>query len=356
MQATKRHYTLKGRFAALLAGCGLLAGGLSGCYKETLPKEQDYMSKDMAYKLEVFKSNLGRTNLFTNIFNANFSTQPLEFTILDPRIDNKTPAKFLLDSVDTWQWKSYYSGEEKTIDEINAKRVKVRRPLLDIRKNSGEIIVWNTDSNKVRYGQYYFDVKVANKAGERIFKGLNLDLRRPKPYEPYDFDDATGQRLDPTKGGFIKPTDLNGHFDELRGVIIKDSVDVFFVKTGNARNTVTFKFAKRDSSFIPVSVFNRTRWDSLYYVSRMADRNVKFAFNGRIPQDSMSVTFDITNPFPVLADVANGDEMASIDFRFSRVHLGGRINGSVKLTFAILEPGEWTIVFKYRVNPKFEDD
>jgi len=335
---------------------GLLAVALAGCYKDSLPVEKDYMSKDMAFRKETFVANLGRSNIYTNIFNADFSTQPLQFEVAAVRDGERNPAPLLLEEVDSRQWKDYYTGQETSIAEIEAKRVTVRRPLLDMNSQNGQLVVWPTDSNHVRYGKYFFDVKVKNGAGERLFPGLLLDLRRPRPYEPYEFDDITGIRKADNAGGLIRPSLITGHKDPQGRDIKAENVRIYFVKTGDAANTLTFKFVDKDSLPIPISTFNYQRWDSLYYSSKMADRNVKFGFNGRIPKDSMSVTYDITNPFPVLAEAFAGDELAEYIFSFTRVVYGYRSIGRIGLKFSIHEPGEWTVVFRYLINPKFSDD
>ncbi|WP_343704607.1 DUF5007 domain-containing protein [Chitinophaga sp.] len=329
---------------------------LAGCYKDSLPVEKDYMSKDMNFKKETFVANLGRMNVFADIFNADYSTQPLQFELQSPRIDSKTPAPVLLEEVDTRQWKQYYSGTETSIAEIEAKRVTVRRPILDLNAQNGQLVVWSADSTKLPYGKYFFDVKVKNGAGERLFPGLMLDMRRPRPYEPYEYDDVTGIRKADNAGGIIRPSTLTNHRDAQGREIKAENVQVYIVKTGNAANKITFKFVDKDSVGIPVSTFNIQRWDSLYYNSKMVGRNIKFGFNRSIPKDSMSVTYDITNPFPVLAEAFAGDELAEYIFSYSRVSYGYRVIGRIGLKFSIHEPGEWTVVFRYMINPKFSDD
>lgn len=328
---------------------------LTGCYKDTLPEEKDYMSKDMNFKKETFVANLGRMNLFVDIFNADFSTQPLQFELKSPRADGK-PAPVLLEEVDTRQWKQHYNGTETSIAEIEAKRTIVRRPILDLNNQNGQLVVWSVDSSKVRYGRYFFDIMVKNGAGERLFPGLMLDFRRPRPYEPYEFDDLTGIRKADNAGGIIRPTIISGHRDVQGKEIKAENVQVYLVKTGNAANKLTFRFVDKDSVAIPISTFNIQRWDSLYYYSKMTDYNIKFGFNRQILKDSMAVTYDITNPFPVLAESFAGDELAEYVFSFSRVSYGYRQIGRIGMKFSIHEPGEWTVVFRYMINPKFSDD
>ncbi|WP_346320535.1 DUF5007 domain-containing protein [Chitinophaga sp. YIM B06452] len=355
MRSTSPNIKQPARRLLAWAMLGLVAA-VSGCYKELLPEEQDHFSKDMNYTVESFLPNLGKTNVFINVFNADFSTQPLDFSIENPRYGDKSPANFLLDSVDTRQWKTWYAGNEASIQEIENKMYTIKRPILDIRPNSGEIIFWNVDSNKVRYGKYYFDVRVKNKAGERVFSGLLLDVRRPRPYEPYIYDDATGLQKGLTAGGIVKPTGVVNFMDELLRPIPKDSVDVYFVKEGTAKNSISFKFYNKDSAIIPLTKFNFQQWDSLFYFSKMAGSRVRFGFNRQMNADSTKVTFDITNPFPVLSQVSGGLDVASIAFNFTRISFGRRISGGLGLDFSINEPGEWTAIVKFRVTPKFSDD
>ncbi len=188
----QKKYT--GNWKHIIAAVSLLAvlTGISGCYKDFLPEEKDHFSNNMNYTTESFVAVLGETNAFINVFNADYSTQPMTFKIENVRRGDKSAAPFLLDLVDTRQWKTWYSGHEKTVDEIMSKTYITKRPIFDIRENSGELIFWNVDSFKVPTGIYYFDVRVKNNGGERVFTGLQLDVRRPHPFEPYTHDDITG--------------------------------------------------------------------------------------------------------------------------------------------------------------------
>lgn len=351
----KKHTGTRKRFLHTASLLALLLGA-GGCYKDFLPDEKDHFSNNMNYTTESFVAVLGETNAFINVFNADYSTQPLTFQIENPRRSDKSAAPFLLQSVDTRQWKSWYSGHEKTIDEIMSKTFVTKRPILDIRENSGEIIFWNVDSLTVPYGVYYFDVRVKNKGGERVFSNLQLDVRRPHPFEPYTHDDITGVQKALTSGGVVKASAAHNVRDYLQRISPKDSIDVFFVKTGTAANTVSFRFFNPDSTIIPLSVYDMQNWDSLYYWSPQAATQVKFGFNRRFDTDSTIVTYDITNPFPILTDVSGGIDMAEMFFRFKRVNFGRQEAGHVAVRFAIQEPGEWTVAVKFRQRPKFEDD
>ncbi|GAA4310474.1 DUF5007 domain-containing protein [Compostibacter hankyongensis] len=343
--------------AGILLTLGILITLAAGCYKEGLPEEQDYFSKDMNYSINRFVVNLGRTNPFVNIFNADYSSEPLTFSILDVRHNDGSPAPELRQEIPVKEWKEYYSGDEKSIAEITAKQQDGKSPVLYIRPNSGEIFFRNTDSSKVKIGTYRFDVKVSNGGGEKIFSDMQLDVRLPHPYEPYEYDDSTGLLLPPDEGGVIHPNQVSGVMDMLERTLPADSVNVYFVKTGDAKNTLTFKFFDEDSTIIPLTRFNMMQWDSLHYRSGMIGADVfPFAFNRRFDSDSTAVTYDIPNPFPVLADVSGNTDRASITFKYNRASFGQRKNASIGLSFAIYAPGEWQVIFKFKIDPKFDDD
>ncbi|HEU4554761.1 MAG TPA: DUF5007 domain-containing protein [Chitinophaga sp.] len=334
----------------------LLSGiAMAGCYKNMVPDEKDFFSTNMNYNRTNFPVNLGRTNVYSYIFNADYSTQPLTFTLENIRHADSSAAPELQENVAARQWKDYYSGKEATIAEIEAKRTTEQRPVLDIRPHSGEIFFWNTDSGRVKPGLYYFDVRVKNGGGEKVFRNMVLDVRRPKPYEPYEFDDITGVRKAPDQGGITHP-DISGVVDQYNLTLPRDSVVVYFRKTDIKGNTLTFKIFDADSLAIPFSRFNLTQWDSLRYRSNMIGQDIAFGFNRRMSEDSTVLTYDVTSPFPMLADVSGNSDKAYIAFQYNRVSFGHRYNAGIGLSFAIYEPGDWEVIFKFRVNPKFQDD
>ncbi|GAA4311277.1 hypothetical protein GCM10023143_20300 [Compostibacter hankyongensis] len=335
----------------------LLLGLLStGCYDRFVPDKKDYFSANANYSVTSFTAILGRTNVFINIFNADYSTQPLDFTIENVRHEDSSAAPELLQQVDAREWKTFYQGNEKTLAEVEAKRYTEKKPIFEIRPHSGELFFWNTDSSKVKPGTYYFDVRVKNHGGEKVFHNLVLSVRRPHPYDPYEFDDITGERKEIKDGGVTHPTSY-GMVDELSRPLPADSVYISFRKTGTGKtNTVSFIFLDQDSVPISLSHFNTTKWDSLKYHSNMADADVYFGFNRKMNADSTKVTFDITNPFPVLADVSTNWDVAHIDFSYNRISFNHRVDAGLGFSFSIYEPGNWDVIFQFHKNPKFDDD
>lgn len=342
--------------AMQLLTVGILALMLAGCYKNMVPNEKDFFSNNMSYNRNTFPVNLGQANVYAFIFNADYSTQPLDFAIENVRrVADRSPAPQLLQQVDVRQWTKDYTGMEKTVAEIEAKRTIVKRPVLDIRPHSGELFFWNVDSGKVKREGYFFDIRVRNKGGEKVFKDMLLDVRMARPYDPFEFDEATGARKALDKGGITYP-DVSGVVDALNLNIPRDSVNVYFRKKDTKGNTLTFRFFDKDSLPIKFSRFNTTKWDSLKYRSSMLGSNVTFGFNRKMNADSTAVTYDVTNPFPVLADVSGNTEKAYIRFEYNRVSFGRRYDASIGLNLAIYEPGDWEVIFKFKVSPKFEND
>lgn len=342
---------------------------ISGCYKDLLPKEEDYFSKYANYNRTSFDPILEQTNVFLHGFNPDYSTQPLDFTILNCRradvvyltsdsskfyIDT-VPAPYLRQEVPVKEWKDYYSGKEKSIAEIEAKKRESKRPVLDIRPHSGDIFFWQTDASVVPPGLYFFDVKVQNGGGEKVYH-MELEVRNPHPYEPYNYDDMTGERLPDRQGGYIHPSSMSGVVNLFDQPLPPDSLDIHFRKVGAAKNTLTIKFLDKDENPIKLSKFDQMEWDSLTYYSNMTGEDVPFGFNRKMNQDSTAVTWDIPNPFPVLLGVSGFAPRVEINFKYNRVSFGERVDAHIDFVFAIMEPGEWELVYKFRENPKFQDD
>jgi len=365
------HYIFKKnlRLIMVLAFIGTTTFLTTGCYKNFVPDEKDFFSKDASFSRTDFDVNLGRTSVFLHIYNPDYSTQPLEFSILRFRkadtvylttdsskyeIDT-VPAPELEKIIKTREWKSYYSGKEKSIEEINAKRFERERPVLYMRPHSGDLFFFNTDASVVKPGVYFFDTEVKNGGGSKVFP-MTMRVRRAHPYEPYNYDDITGERKPANSGGIIHPSSMSGVVNKFGEVLPVDSVDISFHKFGSPRNTLSIKFLDQNSMPIKLSKFNMMKWDSLTYRTEMNDVDIPFGFNRRMNDDSTVVTWDIPNPFPVLTDVSGASVKASINFRYNRVSFGRRVNANIHFDFSILEPGQWMIVFKFKENPKFEDD
>ncbi|WP_449435283.1 DUF5007 domain-containing protein [Pedobacter steynii] len=167
----------------------------SGCRKIfDLPDEKDYLSTKMTYFTSEFSPTLGRLNLYQGIFNADNSSFPMTFEIVNARFGDGRSADDMLAKKTSFGMDSGVYRNEKSLAEIEAKRKIEERPMLEVRP-SGDIILWPSATSEVfkprdsvTYPQdiRYFDIKVKNSGGSRIIKNLSVIPYREIPYFPAD--------------------------------------------------------------------------------------------------------------------------------------------------------------------------
>lgn len=348
----------------------------SGCRKIfDLPEEKDYLSTKMTYFTSEFPATLGRLNLYQGIFNADNSSFPMTFEIVNARFGDGRSAEDMLAKKPVLVWTQEYTGNEKSLAEIEAKRKIEERPMLEVRP-SGDIIVWPSATSEVfkprdsvTYPQdiRYFDIKVKNSGGSRIIKNLALIPYREIPYFPADdINRYSGKPNTTTPNG----TTLQHNFPVIFGMIGEGTntelkangggqsgvVYTYIRKVPDGTgNSLRFKFLNKDSVAINPAKFNETKWDQLVH-----------GFN--MEKTSEYVKYDVAYPIPVAriptrftsGGVTNtgGGFTAHVEFVYSRIGFGGRREqGVISQEFAIYEKGDWEIVFHFKtVNPKFEDE
>ncbi len=350
----------------------LLAGAtvvflLSSCKKIfDLPEDKPYLSPDANYtSAPVLKPILGRNTLFS-YFKSDNSNFPIKFEIVDfTNLDRSASDKLGLKR-NVYTWKQAYTGNEKSLEEINNKRVLEERPLFEV-NSAGEFIMWSsaTDADFRKPAPdtaYRFKVKISNGGGERILGPLFLAPLATRPYEPsYHLNEITAA---PRKeaNGIVKrllPATLSGMVGASSGnqlvretgagtTAVKQDVWVYFKRKGDG-NTLTIKFFDKDSVAINPLKFNSTKWDKLVH-----------GFNPVI--SPTSVKYDVAYPipltkFPTQYTTSDGGQ-AFLAFSYNRIGFNGfREVGSMTLPFNIYQPGDWEIIFFFHnENPKFEDE
>ncbi|MHA4894981.1 DUF5007 domain-containing protein [Pedobacter sp. PWIIR3] len=365
------------KYKALILLTAVIA--FSGCRKIfNLPDERDYLSTRADFTRKDFDPILGRTNDYKDIFNADNSTFPMTFEILNPRFGDGRPATDMLQAKPVLVWTGEYTGKETSLAEIEAKRKIENHPILEM-KNSGELIFWNSATrdiiaprDSVVYPQNvrYFDVRVTNSGGSRVIKNLTVTPRIDVPYEPADdYNQITGLPNTTTPGGkariynypnvsgIIRGATTNTQFDGARNP--NTGLIYMYIRkyTGDDANgsTLRFKFLDKDSVAIDPVKFGDTKWDQLVH-----------GFNKKMTKTY--VKYDVAYPIP-LARVPSmytaggvtsttGGDQAYVEFSFSRLGFGNvRETGKISTNFKIFEKGDWEIVFHFKtVNPKFEND
>jgi len=348
----------------------------SGCRKIfDLPDEKDYLSTKMTYTRTEFTATLGRVNLFQGYFNADNSSFPMTLEIINPRFGDGRSAEDMLVKKPVLVWTAEYTGNEKSIAEIEAKRKTEERPIIEVRP-SGDIVVWEAATSdllkprdSVIYPQdiRYFDVKVKNSGGTRIMKNLSIIPSIEIPYFPADdINPYSGKPNTTTPNGTNLKHNYPGIYgmkgegtnDDLsaNGGGLKGVVYTYIRKVpGGTGNSLRFKFLNKDSVAIDPAKFNETKWDQLIHGFNMEKTSeyVKYEVAYPIPLARIPTRFTTGG-----VNNLGGGFTAHTEFIYSRNGFAGRREqGVIVQDFAIYEKGDWEIVFHFKtVNPKFEDE
>lgn len=328
-------------------GLLLLAGW--GCGKN-FPSERENIGFDSQYTQVLFEPILGRNTVYP-VFYKGTTTFPTEFYIKNIRRRNGEPAPELESVLPVTVWKQAYTGSETTIQELRAKQEVQNRPVLDIAKYSGDIIVWNTArSSFIRAlpdSGYLFDVEIVNSGGRRFFRDLKLMPYRERPSEPSNRDASSGQELSP---GVHAAVLLNVKGDSTGRILSSGDVLVSMKKVeGSNDSKLTFRFLDKNGNPMNPNLFSKTNWNKLVH-----------GFNPKIT--ATGVTYDVLYPIPLVkikTDYTTGDGNGAFAiFSYDRVGFGGVITTAyIGLPFAIYESGNWEVLFQFVTdNPKFSND
>jgi hypothetical protein len=356
--------------SVLLLVAAVICGGCKKWYD--LPAEKDYLSSNVNFTNKTFEPVLGRNSIMGG-FNADNSTAPLSFEIVNARYGDGRPMTDLFKTAPTYVWTAAYTGLEKSLDEIEAKRKVETHPLFEIR-SSGELIMWASSNNQLitpraidstSFAQdtRYFDLKVKNTGGEVLIKDFVVRPWRERPYEPSnDMNIYTGgiapNPKDPTNltdRDYIRPFVYNvvGIQSEKYLVSNDDRKDVVaYIRplpvAGEKAHVLRIKVLGKDSLPINPAVFNETDW-----------KNMVHGFNMLMTNEY--VQYDVAYPIPLVeipTYYARGGTRAHAELIYSRLGFGGsRVLAGLGLDFAIYQEGDWEIVFHFKTeNPKFEND
>jgi hypothetical protein len=339
----KNNINLLRIFLTILIGCIVL----SSC-KKNLPEERLSIANDSQYIQYLYQPVLGRNTLFANNFQYGNSSRPLDFKIVNMRSFTGEPAPELTNNYPVLVWKTAYDGTEKSLNEINAKRVVENHPLFEVRPHSGEFLMWAAANANMIKAQpdsgYVFDVEMSNSGGRKYYQNFRLRPLRERPYEPSNLDPVTGQGTSVS----VNPSSVNITGERGQPLNTRDDVQVLFKKAGNG-NSITFKFVDTLSNPINPDKFAATDWANLVHGFNMI-------------KDATKVKYDVAYPIPLSAyptkyTTLSGDQ-ARIVFRFNRQAFGNvQQQCFLAFNFNIYEKGDWEITFWFkRDKPKFDND
>lgn len=317
--------------------------------KKLLPADRDSFSLEARFTQTIYKPVLGRTTLMTKNFDSQSSSLPLTFRILNPRNSDGQVAPELIRPFDVQVWKKAYSGLEKSLEEIEAKRAIEKHPLFEIREHSGEFILWSAANNNTLKSLpdsgYTFDVEVTNNGGRRFFNNMQLQPYKERAYEPNSMDPLTGANTN----GAIRPNLIQGMKGErTSSELSANDVNVYMNRMGDG-NSITFRFLDTLSQPMDPARFNLTKWDKLVHGFKME-------------KTKTYVKYEVAYPIPLVemptAYTSVDGKQAFVGFAYERLGFGGiKETAGMSFNFSIYQKGAWEVVFWFnRDNPKFANE
>ncbi len=326
----------------------LLLGVLSAC-KKLLPADRDAFSTEARFTQTLYKPVLGRTTVMSDNFDAQSSSLPLTFKIVNPKNSDGVVAPELIKAFDVLVWKKAYTGTETTLAEIESKRTVEQHPLFEIREHSGEFIMWAASNASILKALpdsgYTFDVEVTNSGGRRYFNNMQLQPYRERPYEPNSLDPITGA----STNAAIRPSSINNiKGEKTSGALSSNDVNVYLNRTGDG-NSLTFRFLDTLLNPIDPAKFKLTNWNKLLH-----------GFN--MQMTSTYVKYDVAYPIPLVeiptAYTTLDGKQAAVKFSYDRLGFGGiKEVADLSFNFSIYQKGAWEIIFWFnRDNPKFTNE
>lgn len=327
---------------------------------KNLPKQLDTIDPSATFLTTTFSPILGRNYISRNPFSYGESTLPLEFEIVNMRRYNGEPAPELTNDVyPVTVWKTTgagsYTGYETSLAEIEAKRTIENHRIFEMRKGSGDVIVWgNVNTSKLITrpdSGYVFDVKVSNSGATRYFYNLRFIPYKPVPHDPNNYNLTTGMASGPALTAGTSGISLSNFVRSRDDANMSaGEVDVYFNKlVGGNGNSLTFKFL--DSAYSPINpkLFNQTDWTKLVhgFDMQLTDTEVKYTVAYPIPLAPVETPY--TN---------SSGSRASVKFSYYRLGPGGLgVTATLGFNFAIYQKGDWEIAFHFKnTSPKFTND
>lgn len=319
------------------------------------PEDRDSIDPGAQFLITSYSPTLGRNTVYSGNFSPGTSSQPLTFEVLNLKRYDGTAAPELTDSIyaiKVWKYEGGYTGLETSLAEIEAKRTVENHHIFEMRKNSGQVVIWSgMDVSKILTrpdSGYKFDVKVSNSGAARYYYNLRFIPRKTIPYEPSNYNSETGMTTGPAVP-FTTAGNLNNVTRTSDNVAMgENEIDVYVNKKGNG-NSLTFRFLDSAFRVIDPHLFNTTDW-----------KNLVHGFNMNLT--SSAVSYTVAYPVPLVQKATrytnSSGTRANVNFSYFRKgRSGAGITASLAYSFAIYEAGDWEIAFQFKnTSPKFSDD
>lgn len=317
-----------------------------------VPDDLDSLGDDIVITTKEFSPYMGRVTTFENTFNVSSkSTLPLNFKVMGMRTADGVPAPELLENYPVKVWTALYTGQERSLAEINKKRKIEYRPLLEIQAKSGDLTFWNAGSssliNTLPMEGYLFDIEVENTGGRRYFRNLALNPKKERDYEPSQYDDLLGI----AKNSYLRVPLAINLFGERTDMPISDIRMYIFENKEITAETSSLRFSVLDSlgNAIDIRKFKETDFENLIH-----------GFNHRF--ENGKVIYDVAYPIPLITYPTRytnySGSVARANLKFNRIWKGGfRIEAYLLFDFAIFREGHWEIQIRFNgESPNFENE
>ena len=329
-----------------LLGVMLFVG--TSCVDKFLPEEKDAFDRDVTFTRTTFDPVMGHTVFYTGICNVGNSTLPLTFEIVDMMHNDGTPAPELEEFYPVRVWQKPYLGTEKTIEEINAKRGIEYRRLFDVRKHSGEIIMWGEANSGILRCQpdsgYVFNMEITNSGGHKTVKKMRLMPKREMDYEPSIYDSETELAI----AEYVSPETSRMRYQSsgssFHYSIEPEDIHIYFRENKDKQDgatSLTISFYDPSWNVIDPRCFNETNWKGLFQAGFL---------KGQVGPEV--VTYDMAYPLPLFAEKTqytdSKGEKASVKFAASWLSKSGyRQTGFFVFDFAIYKEAHWEMLIHF---------
>lgn len=149
----KKYYQ---HIAKVALAAGLFGGLFFACRKVDV--QDGYFGQNIRYKDKIMVLETGR-DIFKGDLILDRSTLPIKVELADIRRWDGKPAPEMLQQVDAVEWIDEFTGQEKTLEELNAKKKIVKRPVFEINPSDGRI-KFRKESYDMDSATYFIDVRV----------------------------------------------------------------------------------------------------------------------------------------------------------------------------------------------------
>jgi len=185
---------MKNKINAIILGLGITTS-IIACSKI----ENGFQSDNIRYKSNVITAKRGMSLTMSDRINADGSTPPYTFELLNLR-DAETgaaaPKEFSTDyEILVFKQGMVFNAEtDSTVELLNLKREVVKKPPMEFNPVSGQLI-FNRASANLPLGLYDFDVNFTNNRGTRLFEKLaSIEIVDPTIEDMFEvtYQAATG--------------------------------------------------------------------------------------------------------------------------------------------------------------------